>query len=289
MDKHIFVSFKHEDGDFAEVLINRLEKAGFNTWVDHDKLQVGEDWRAEIDQAINSAFALVVIMTPEAKTSEYVTYEWSFAWGAGVKVIPIVLKYTPLHPRLEALQYIDFSTRINRPWEKLIEVVRNAVTVQAPAKAQTVESIPLYIKDAVPMLDSSKRSDRLSAIEILAQSNHPAARKALVDALDHSLREVRSYAALALSDYPQAVPGLIEALNDKDSSTRTGAAEALGKLKDKKAVAPLIETMFNDLDNDVKETAANALRRFDSSEATEALQKYDYDNDPLRDLDEHPF
>jgi hypothetical protein len=31
-------------------------------------------------------------MTPDAKASEYVTYEWAFAWGAGVRVIPIMYK-----------------------------------------------------------------------------------------------------------------------------------------------------------------------------------------------------
>ncbi|HEY5005730.1 MAG TPA: toll/interleukin-1 receptor domain-containing protein [Ktedonobacteraceae bacterium] len=81
MEKHLFISYKHEDSDFAEVLIRRFEKAGFKIWVDHDQLHIGEDWRNEIDQAIKNSFALIVIMTPEAKASEYVTYEWAFAWG----------------------------------------------------------------------------------------------------------------------------------------------------------------------------------------------------------------
>ena len=42
-----------------------------------------------IDLSIKNAFALIVIMTPEAKASEYVTYEWAFAWGVVVKVIPV--------------------------------------------------------------------------------------------------------------------------------------------------------------------------------------------------------
>ncbi len=49
MEKHIFISYKHEDQDFAEVLINRVEKAGFKTWVDHDQLHIGDDWRNAID------------------------------------------------------------------------------------------------------------------------------------------------------------------------------------------------------------------------------------------------
>ena len=128
MDKHLFISYKHEDSDFAEVLINRVEKAGFKTWVDSDKLYPGEDWRTGIDESIKNALALIVIMTPEAKASEYVTYEWAFARGAGVKVIPILYRSTQLHPRLEALQYLDFTTRTNRPWDALLNVLRNTTT-----------------------------------------------------------------------------------------------------------------------------------------------------------------
>ncbi len=45
---HVFVSYKHDDGDFAEVLINRVERAGYKTWVDSDKLHAGEDWRGRL-------------------------------------------------------------------------------------------------------------------------------------------------------------------------------------------------------------------------------------------------
>jgi len=122
---HIFISHSHEDGDFADVLHERLaHQAGFTVWKDNDGIRGGEDWRREIDLAIKEAFALIVVMTSEAKASEYVTYEWAFAWGAGVKVFPIMLKGTELHPRLESLQYLDFTNRNARPWDKLIELLR---------------------------------------------------------------------------------------------------------------------------------------------------------------------
>jgi len=63
-------------------------------------------------------------MTPEARKSEYVTYEWSFAWGKGKKIFPIMLKQTQLHPRLESLQYLDFTNRTTRPWDKLVDSIK---------------------------------------------------------------------------------------------------------------------------------------------------------------------
>jgi hypothetical protein len=122
---HVFISHSHTDSDFAEVLQLRLEYAGFTVWTDRD-IAGGQDWRIDIDQAIRDAFALVAVMTPEASTSEYVTYEWAFAWGVGISVIPVLLKEMELHPRLGTRQYLDFTNRNARPWDALIETLREA-------------------------------------------------------------------------------------------------------------------------------------------------------------------
>ena len=98
---HLFISHCHEDRKFAKGLQTRLKENGFASWRS-DSIPGGEDWRREIDKAIKDAFALIVVITPKAKASEYVTYEWAFAWGAEVKVIPLLLKKTEIHPRLES-------------------------------------------------------------------------------------------------------------------------------------------------------------------------------------------
>ena len=67
---------------------------------------------------------MIAIMTPDARKSEYVTYEWAFAWGKGKPIFPIMLKQTQLHPRLESLQYLDFTNRTTRPWDKLISSIK---------------------------------------------------------------------------------------------------------------------------------------------------------------------
>src|SRR5574341_736835 len=134
---HIFISYNHEDSDFIEILRSKLEQAGFVVWTD-STLRGGEDWRRGIDRAIKDAFALIAVMTPEAKASEYVTYEWAFAVGAEVEVIPILLKRTNLHPRLESLQHLDFTNRQSRPWDKLISVLQEAESSKPEVKTPKV-------------------------------------------------------------------------------------------------------------------------------------------------------
>ncbi len=38
MDKHVFISYKHDDNDFADSLILRLQCEGFTTWLDNESL-----------------------------------------------------------------------------------------------------------------------------------------------------------------------------------------------------------------------------------------------------------
>jgi len=67
---------------------------------------------------------------------------------------------------------------------------------------------------------------------------------------------VLSFAAPAFAD---SVEDHIRDLNDENSTVRALAAEALGELKDVRAVEPLIEAL-NDTDVFVQESAAQALR-----------------------------
>jgi hypothetical protein len=132
---HILISYSHHDSDFVENLHNRLTNAGFDVWIDTDIL-ASQDWREEIDHAIQRAAALIVIITPRSRASEYVTYEWAFAWGAGVTIIPILREKTEkIHPRLESLQYLDFTNPNSRPWERLVELLRRK-------KDMTADGIP---------------------------------------------------------------------------------------------------------------------------------------------------
>ena len=53
-NEFVFISHDHDDADFAELLKLRLEKEGIQSWLDTDRLKIGQDWREEIDQGINN-------------------------------------------------------------------------------------------------------------------------------------------------------------------------------------------------------------------------------------------
>jgi len=265
MGQHVFVAYKHEEKAFVDMLIRQVQMAGFQVWVDAEQLRAGENWREEINFAIKDAFALVVVITPDAKLSEYVTYEWAFAQGAGVKVIPIMLHQTfKLHPQMELLQYLDFTDQARPPWDKLIRRLFEIQGENQPHTVMVSRDAPPAVKSAVAALDSHNAEERRSALKSLAQMNHPAAYAALVGAVQHTARDVRVDAAFLLAKQtshqePAAVPGLLDALGDEDIRVRIAACKALGDIAAPSAVPELLHILNKDSDNDLRWAATGAL------------------------------
>lgn len=121
--KKYFLSYSHEDEKYALELKNKLEEQGHIVWMDSASIEPGNDYREAIDNAIRNAMAVIVLMTPASRKSEYVAYEWAFAFGCKVRVIPLMFKKTSIHSRLEPLHYLDFSYKKKQPWDLLINTL----------------------------------------------------------------------------------------------------------------------------------------------------------------------
>ncbi len=271
MTNHVFVSYKHEEQDFVEMLIRQLQAAGFQVWVDTEQLRAGENWREAINFAIKDAFALILVISPEARASQYVTYEWAYAQGAGIKVIPILLKQTDkLHPQLEMLQYLDFTDRARPSWDKLLRRLWELQGENQPHSVTVARDAPPTVISAVAALDSHNADERRAALKTLGQMSHPAAYAALVSAVQHPMRDVRVDAAFLLAKQTNykdaaAVPGLLDALNDEDPRIRTAACKALGDIGDGSAVAELLRVMVEDSDSQIRWQATGAVSKMGPS------------------------
>jgi len=228
---NVFISYKHDATieTFVELLHEKLENNGFLPWIDW-KLRPGEDWSQGIDTAIKAAFALIVVMTPEARQSEYVTYEWASALGNGVPVIPILFKHTEIHPRLARVQYIDFTRQ--KQWDRLITVLRELEETHSAGQQWILRDAPNAIRSLVAQFDSKDTKQRLEAVETLSRTHHPLTKEALALATVNVNQDVRVIASFKLSTMTsfqdhRAIPGLLEALQSHEESIRYNATVAL--------------------------------------------------------------
>lgn len=296
----VFISYSHKDSDFAEVVSARIGNAGFSSWIDLAGLRAGEDWRQKIDQAIQDSVALIIIVTPAAMESSYVAYEWAFALGAGVSIIPILLEPTEIHARLAALQYLKFTQRETRPWQGLLDALQNAAKAQPAHSIKLSRAAPAIVKEAVAALDNPDDQIMEQAMLRLAQMKLPDAEAALIEALNHPLPDVRIAAAcyLAKRGNAKAVSGLVEgtrrwgwhdefgrrvaqigsaaipallaALKDEGPAVRRDLVGALQEIGDV-AVVPELIKLLRDTDPLVRQGAFRALKCFGTPEALSAI------------------
>jgi hypothetical protein len=120
----VFLSHSKKDHYFAELAGIKLDEAGIHLWRDQGQLRAGSDWRGGIEQGIAGSLAVVVALSQESTQSSYVTFEWAYGLGKGKTVVPIKLEACTVHPRLEPIQYLDFSVPGALPWNLLIEHIR---------------------------------------------------------------------------------------------------------------------------------------------------------------------
>lgn len=72
--------------------------------------------------------AVIVALSERSAQSPYVTFEWAFAIGRNKVVLPLKLGECDVHPRLEVIQHLDFSTPGALPWESLFAEIREIET-----------------------------------------------------------------------------------------------------------------------------------------------------------------
>ena len=220
----------------------------------------------QVDQAIRTSAALLVIMSEAASVSPFVAYEWAVAWGAGLPVIPILLGPAPMHPRLDFMAPLDFSNPEQFPWPMLDKRLLAArQPAPAPAAASASPAAPEAVAEWVgvigalldqPIADQALRS---RAVRALGKTADPAAQARLVAALGDEHEEVRQAAVEALVATGQpAVPHLVAVLSGASEVARQSAAEALGQLKHPAAV-PALASVVRDPALEVRVAAVEAL------------------------------
>jgi formylglycine-generating enzyme required for sulfatase activity len=132
---HIFISYSHQDSDYARKLENALKRQGFEIWID-DRIDYGTRWPQVIQEQLDASAAVIVVMTSRSYGSEWVQNELARAKAKGKPVFPLLLE-GDTWLAVQATQYVD--VRDGRPpskrfYDRLARVVLpRAAAPEAPA------------------------------------------------------------------------------------------------------------------------------------------------------------
>lgn len=146
-------------------------------------------------------------------------------------------------------------------------------------REKAAEAIP----DLVLSLHDENEEVRSAARWALGQIG-PAAVPSLQESLKSNDPRVRAGAASALGSMgpsaKDAAPALLQAMKDGDRTVRIETISALEKMRvtSRAAVQALIQTLDADADEIVRLNAAHALKRIGTSEANEAVLRYNKKN-----------
>ncbi len=171
---HIFISYSKKNKPYTDRLVHYLEQAGFNVWYD-GRIDYGNNWEKEIVKAIESCAAFLVIMTPDAEESDWVSIECQHARDVGKPPFPLLLEGNVFF-RYKLTQYVDVRGEILPPEDflKRLEQYLQRQNQQgqniAPPEVDAIKA-PQPVKNPYTLYTDGMTPEKQQLIDAL---NHPA-------------------------------------------------------------------------------------------------------------------
>lgn len=133
--KTIFLSHSSRDREFVNRLARDLQTGGFNVWYDQWRLNVGDSLLEKIQEGIEKASWLVVVLSPHSVKSRWVKEELNLGLARqlaenSVFVLPVLYMDCQIPPFLREKVYADFRNNYNDGLKRLLETLRRRYTEQ---------------------------------------------------------------------------------------------------------------------------------------------------------------
>ncbi|WP_420630047.1 TIR domain-containing protein [Candidatus Leptofilum sp.] len=111
--RQIFISHAHQDAAFAQKLASDLQANGWQTWMAPDNIRPGEKWVEAINRGLSESGVFVLLLTPDAVASRWVTSEMNVAIGMEhreeMRLLPLNVKSAATPALWQAYQWIRFD------------------------------------------------------------------------------------------------------------------------------------------------------------------------------------
>ncbi|MFN8563747.1 MAG: toll/interleukin-1 receptor domain-containing protein [Anaerolineae bacterium] len=111
----IFISYSKHNIDFARHLRAQLQGAGFEVWMDEIRLSTSQHWAETLESNITGCTIFMIILSPEAKSSQWVARELMLAERLNKPIFPILYK-GDVWWNLANIQYEDMREGSGDAW-----------------------------------------------------------------------------------------------------------------------------------------------------------------------------
>jgi hypothetical protein len=142
---YYFFSYSRKDSVFVKRLAMDLKNSNANVWLDQLDISPGSTWDDSVQNALNEAQGLIVILSNISVKSPNVMDEVSYALSRGKKVVPLMIEECQIPFRLARLQYVDFTKDYDSSFKQLIATLQaseqlGAQSFSTQPRSQTINS-----------------------------------------------------------------------------------------------------------------------------------------------------
>jgi HEAT repeat protein len=231
----VFLSYSRKDEESMSLIAKYLRAQGVKVWVDNEKLIPGTPiWEDEIEKAIRNAVAIVVVLSPDSKNSEWVKREMTMADQYQKRVFPVLIngdEKNSISLRLINRQFVD----LRKNWEEGMKSLSNALSFyisglnvqekDSPIVGETPK-VQVVNKQPVSRAKPGRKEKQVASKPIKNETIKASPRKSvfgwlkggakgLVAQLADETKRDRAAQGLIQLD-SDALPALLEALQTKD-------------------------------------------------------------------------
>lgn len=125
-----FISYSRRNTNFAERLARDLSDAGVEVWIDFRQIHAGELWKEEIRNGIERSEVIILVLSPDAVSSEWVRYEIDYGRQHQKIILPVMAIDTVAQLRdIESLKwlldvhFIKFDGRYEQAFPELLRAL----------------------------------------------------------------------------------------------------------------------------------------------------------------------
>jgi formylglycine-generating enzyme required for sulfatase activity len=189
---YIFMSYSRRDDAVMRRIVTFLREQGIKVWVDNEELNPGTPvWEKEIEKAIQGASAVVVVLSPDSKDSEWVRREITLADQYEKRVFPLLVRgdeKSSISLRLIGRQYVDIrsnedaglnlvSAALLRYLEDLNEQEQSAKKKASSLTVQKADEERIALEKFVADRKARGEADRLAVQKAELDSKEKLARE----------------------------------------------------------------------------------------------------------------
>jgi TIR domain len=121
----IFISHSHHDAKWANWIDVQLTKRGFQVWRDLTSIRPGQSFIAELNNAIQEADLMVVLMSPDYFSSAWARQETEFAAARKIPIIPVLIAPCEVQGLLGYYNWADLTKDRDKGLHRVIEAVEH--------------------------------------------------------------------------------------------------------------------------------------------------------------------